>query len=223
MRILQRFIGALTTCLLAVVLSSSAQGQRATTGNGAPSGPHYNLNIIGVSKEKSADMTGNEGHRIFVGLWGKTKINLQPGADFLVLDANGTDGNGALFQLPTDVSNTYQVWARPLGKPGGKATLTTCAVDLTTQVEFCSTENYFTMREKGKQSFENVTNYLLFVYIFVDPDVNPELAACLRSGNVSTTVRVSLFDPCLQGYFWDYDNQGLKLLQLRFYAVVLPT
>jgi len=31
----------------------------------------------------------------------------------------------------------------------------------------------------------------------------------------STTV--SLFDPCLQGFFWDYDNNGLKLLQVRFY------
>jgi hypothetical protein len=29
---------------------------------------------------------------------------------------------------------------------------------------------------------------------------------------------VSLFDPCLEGYFWQYDNTGLKLLQLRFYS-----
>ena len=28
---------------------------------------------------------------------------------------------------------------------------------------------------------------------------------------------VGLFDPCLQGYFWQYDNNGLKLLQVRFY------
>jgi hypothetical protein len=28
---------------------------------------------------------------------------------------------------------------------------------------------------------------------------------------------VGLFDPCLEGYFWAYDNRGLKLLQLRFY------
>ncbi|MDX5423275.1 MAG: hypothetical protein LPK14_13540 [Hymenobacteraceae bacterium] len=26
-----------------------------------------------------------------------------------------------------------------------------------------------------------------------------------------------LFDEAMQGYFWDYDNDGLKLLQLRFY------
>src|SRR2546422_3994253 len=30
-----------------------------TTGNGAPSGSHYNLNIIGVPKDKTAPMTNN--------------------------------------------------------------------------------------------------------------------------------------------------------------------
>src|SRR5919197_1212012 len=54
----------------------------ATTGNGAPSGAHYNLNIIGVPKQKSADMTGSNGHVIFVSLAGNTKINLSAG-DFL--------------------------------------------------------------------------------------------------------------------------------------------
>ena len=28
---------------------------------------------------------------------------------------------------------------------------------------------------------------------------------------------VGLFDTCLQGYFWQYDNNGLKLLQVRLY------
>ena len=34
----------------------------AFAGNGAPSGPHYNLNIIGVDNPKTADMTGSDGH-----------------------------------------------------------------------------------------------------------------------------------------------------------------
>src|SRR3989338_11328150 len=70
----------------------------ASAGNGAPSGAHYNLNLIGVPKGKTADMTGNNGHRIFVKLTGGTKIMLAEG-DFQVLDANGTDGSAA-FQLP---------------------------------------------------------------------------------------------------------------------------
>ena len=28
-----------------------------------------------------------------------------------------------------------------------------------------------------------------------------------------------LFDNALEDYFWSYDNNGLKLLQLRFYPV----
>src|SRR5207247_9232553 len=62
------------------------------TGNGAPSGGHYSLNIIGVPKNKTASMTGDKGHRIFVPLAGTTKIMLIEGPDFGVLDANGTDG-----------------------------------------------------------------------------------------------------------------------------------
>src|SRR5688572_21352814 len=72
----------------------------ASTGNGAPSGAHYNLNIIGVPKGKTADMTGNNGGRIFVALDGKTRINLLPSSTFQVTDANGTDANGATFTLP---------------------------------------------------------------------------------------------------------------------------
>ncbi len=115
----------LTIALLVVPVLSSA------TGNGAPSGDHYNLNLIGVPKNKTAEMTNNDGHRIFVPLWGKTKILLQEGATFNVLDANGTDG-AAKFQLPNpdpdnDGVTVYSVWVRAVGKPGGKATLATCA------------------------------------------------------------------------------------------------
>jgi hypothetical protein len=35
----------------------------AETGNGAPSGAHYTLNIIGVPKDKSANFDGDNGHR----------------------------------------------------------------------------------------------------------------------------------------------------------------
>src|SRR2546430_7588904 len=35
--------------------------------------------------------------------------------------------NGAAFQLPADVSTTWTVWARALGKPNGTSDTTTCA------------------------------------------------------------------------------------------------
>ncbi len=89
----------------------------AGTGNGAPSGAHYNLNIIGVPKNKTAPMTGDNGGRIFVPLYGIADIWLKPGDTFAVLDANGTDKDGAAFQLPNPDPNNdgvteYSVWAR---------------------------------------------------------------------------------------------------------------
>ncbi|AKD04266.1 hypothetical protein POKO110462_11855 [Pontibacter korlensis] len=113
---------------LAPTASMKTSSKALATGNGAPSGAHYTLNIIGVPKGKTAPMDGNSGHRILVTLEGNTKLNLQ-NADltdgtFRVLDANGTDGNGALFQLPSpdlvnDGITSYSVYARALGKPGG--------------------------------------------------------------------------------------------------------
>ena len=188
------------------------------TGNGAPSGAHYNLNIIGVSKDKTADMTGNNGHRIFVDLGSKegapvnTKILLSEG-DFAVLDANGTDGT-AKFQLPNpdpDNSGTteYSVYARALGKPGGKAKMTTCAEWLNPENQqletVCSVAVLSVERTKGKQVFENVSKELLYIYVDLDED--------------GTAERYNLFNAALQDYFWSYDNNGLKVLQLRFYEV----
>lgn len=190
-------------------------------GNGAPSGAHYNLNIIGVGDNfTEADMTGNMGHRIFVNLEGKTKINLGEG-EFQVLDANGTDRDGASFQLPSDVASTYAVYARPLGKPGTGATMTTCAEDPDTGDVFCSTENYVAVRDTGKSSFTNVSRELMTLTITVLEADNPDLYACLggKVGDVTITTTVDLFDDCLENYFWDYDNNGLRVLQLRFYAL----
>ena len=91
-------------CLLVVSVTAASAG----TGNGAPSGAHYNLNIIGVSKDKlSSPMTDTQRHTIFVPLWGNCPIALVVG-DFQVNDGNCTDADGsAEFQLPNpDVNNT---------------------------------------------------------------------------------------------------------------------
>lgn len=180
------------------------------TGNGAPAGAHFNLNIIGVPKNKSASLTGGDGRRIFVPLTGSAKILLSAG-DFQVLDANGTDGSAA-FQLPNpdpdnDGITQYSVFARALGKPGGSSKTTTCATDPTTGELYCSVESMVMVRNKGKSSFSNVSKQLLFVFADIDGD--------------GVVDRVPLFDERLQDFFWQYDNNGLKLLQLRFYE--LPT
>ena len=98
-------VSVLVLAVLALVIAFMPLVSSAT-GNGAPSGAHYNLNIIGVSKGKTADMTGSNGHRIFVPLVGNCKINLSIGA-FQVLDGNCTDGPST-FPLPNPDLATYQ-------------------------------------------------------------------------------------------------------------------
>ena len=201
------------TVVLSVLIAALGVGLAQATGNQAPNGAHYNLNLIGVAKGKTADMTGSQGHVIFVNLDGKSRIWLQEGPegifDFQVIDANGTDNNGATFQLPNpdpdgDGTTWYSVYARALGKPGGKGNITSGFVDSDGN-EWLSLNSYLPVREKGKMTFENVTKYLLYVYVDFDLD--------------GTVERVPIFDDSLYQYFWDYDNQGLKLIQLRFYEV----
>src|SRR6266853_1579681 len=200
-----------------ISVASMAMAQQSTTGNGAPSGSHYNLNIIGVSHDKSANPDWASGNVIFVALGSRTvtvttKILLSQSAAgvFEVLDKNGTDGE-ASFSLP--VPGGYTVWARALGTPGGKAKITTCATDiiLNDPGVICSTQNEVFVRGTGKSSFRNVT--VALTTITLDPVA--DAAAVLACG--STTV--SLFNTCLQGFFWQYDNNGLKLLQVRFYPI----
>jgi hypothetical protein len=145
-----------------------------------------------------------------VPLQGKCNISLSPGS-FQVLDPNCLDGNAA-FQLPNPVASTttatitttYSVWVRALAKPGGSSSTTTCATDLTGTL-VCSTAQFVTVvtRSNGKSVFSNATSSLLFV------------SQCISG----TLTRTPLFASTLQNYFWSYDNNGLKLLQLRFYQL----
>lgn len=195
------------TVLALVLATVGVSAALADTGNGAPNGAHYNLNIIGVPKEKTADMTGDMGHRIFVPLTGKTSISLKEG-DFQVLDANGTDGK-ARFQLPNpdpdgDGVTAYSVYARALGKPGGSSTTTPYVVDADGNTWY-STESMVLVRGSGKSSFTNVSKELLYIWADLDGD--------------GVMDQLPLFGDATYQYFWEYDNQGLKLAQLRFYEV----
>ena len=210
-------------------------------GNGAPSGWHYNLNIICVPKGKTADMTGTQGHTIFVSCEGTTKINLIEG-DFGVLDRNGTDGSASLQLPPTDTglisaragandqctlynsdgtvdpdgipdlgdyyvcgsgTSVYSVFARALGNPRGTAVMMLCGLDDAGE-KVCGLDNQLKLDASGRPAkFENVTANLLYLY-------NVTIDGVFYK-------RIPLFSDVLQDYFWNYDNKGLKLLQLRFY------
>ena len=82
--------------------------------------------------------------------------------------------------------------------------MTTCAYD-ETGLEWCSTQQLISIRNTGKSTFMDVSKYLLYMYVDLDGNGAPE--------------RYNIFSDVLQDYFWNYDNSGLKLLQLRFYQV----
>lgn len=206
---LSRIVAALAAVSLSACGVSDAESSATdpTTSGGDAlklSGAHYNLNLIGVPHGKTADITN--GNRIFVNLVGKTTINLSQG-DFAVIDGNGTDGTAA-FQLPNpdpdgDGTTSYSVFARALGTPGGSSKTTTCFTDTTGT--YCSVYSMVLVRNKGGSSWSNVTQDLLYVYADTNADGKLE--------------RYSLFSDPLASYFWDYDNNGLKLAQLRFYEI----
>lgn len=63
----------------------------------------------------------------------------------------------------------------------------------------------------GVGKFSNVSSALLF------------LTTC--NTTTGKTTSTPIFSQNCQNYFWQYDNQGLRLLQLRFYQVptAVPT
>lgn len=104
---------------------------------------------------------------------------------------------------------SYQVWARALGTPGGSATSTTCA---TVQGELqCSLENVVMSRTTGKSVFTDVTNEMTSLLV----NYCMEYVDGVCDSYVLT--RVALFAGDTEDWFWNYDNSGLRLAQLRFY------
>jgi hypothetical protein len=210
--------------VLAVVMLSSLGGvAMAGQGNDLPSGPHYNLNLIGKTKDMPQGDDCDSGNRIFVQLDRndrvKTKINLTEG-EFSVLDCDGTDGV-AEFQLPDPDENndgvtSYSVFIRLRGKPGGDIIMETCGVGGALDEQYCSDLKVVEVRSTGPGSnkFTNVSAELLYIYAWVC--TAEELGECTEW----TYMRVPLFAEEWEGFFWDLDNNGARLIQLRFYPDV---
>lgn len=229
--------------VLAITFALAIPVHSQKTGNGAPSGPHYDLNIIGVTNGKNPPLTGSDRHTIFVPLvsdQGGDQDTLASDAapilltqgPFQVCDGNAFDPAfdcagaqiaklGAVFQLPCNsltslglivpcTSNgpgsiaSYEVWARVVGTPGGNGTITTCAFDTTTNTEVCNTDQLL-MRNKPNK--------------FID--VTPTLTSLVGVSGPAGIGNYPLFAAGFQGFFWDYDNNGNKVLQLRFYLTPL--
>ena len=139
------------------------------------------------------------------------------GDDYQVLDANGTDANGARFMLPdpdpggalSESWTAYSVYVRVRGKPTGSADMRSFIWEESTNTWWYSLD-VLDLDRLSYNKFKNVSKELLTVNVAADIVVG---------GVTYPKGRYYLFDPEVAGLFWgwDYQNSGLKLAQLRFY------
>lgn len=201
--------------LMVLAIALLASGVSAAGGNGIDlKGQHFTLNLIGMEKNKNMpdDLSG---HAMFVDYsrsgFITTKILLQEG-DFAVIDKDGTDGV-ARFQLPypyevftegvipEDAETCYKVFARGLGKPGGSADMYACGYDAAAQQNYCYTGDIISIsrpaNKNGPSKFVDITRQLTTI-TYMDNDY-------------------AIFANASYSYFWNYENDGLRHAQLRFY------
>jgi hypothetical protein len=183
---MKKILALVAVAAVVVLCSTPALAQN---GNPCPGDKEYQFNILG-GKTKNPPMDNNDGHRIFVLLNGTSKIymtgdtdpdttGLQCGNNFDVLDANGTDSDGATILVPCDPLDAqtldpdvcFDVYATPLGGPGSASVDVVCDFDTTCidcdidpgpapGGDTCDMGNVdFTLvRNSGKPVQQNITN-----------------------------------------------------------------
>jgi hypothetical protein len=182
--------------------------------------------------------------------------DLEPGS-FDILDKDATDSGkndlspGAILALPdpgldpyvvgekgdADTWSNYSIYIRSLGKPGGFATITTCADILEGpladwldrgDIKILNRAGVFggvasiekvgqaiTERPKGKSIFTDVTAELLTIVLEVEIWVDDGEGGLEYFETIYA--RIPIFNEMLEGEYWEYDNNGLKLLQVWIY------
>ena len=228
----------------AVLMGAISSAALAGNGNDLPPGTHYNLQVIAFDNCPAGDFTGSNRHQIAVkanyqvisgdlgsnqggtlksDLLKQNTILLAPSdtSEFRVADGNACHRNdGAELILPRDVYGKYRVYVRLVGAQGTGIGVTSCATELDlsdfdgdgiTEEILCSTDNVVEFRASGSGGkglkFTDYTQELLTVCIDT-----------LTDGNLDgeCDVRVALFDPQLEYYFWQWNTQGRAHAQLVF-------
>ena len=220
-----------------LVLAFCVGSALAQNSNPCPGDKEYQFNIIGMKNAKNAAMDNNDGHRIFVDLKGTSQIymtgdtdpltaGLQCGKNFGVLDANGTDGRATIL-VPCDPltatnlnpSVCFDVYATPLGTPGGQTTVdvvcdfdTTC-VGCNIDAGDCAldTIDITLLGHNGKPLTQNITKYFRASGCI---DVN--LSGVCDAGDINFNNEWIFNIAQLESYYWDYDNEGNRIVQIRF-------
>jgi hypothetical protein len=171
-------------------------------------------------------MTDSQRHTLFVPLKGTCGIGLTQTpnwdgtyktSDFQVLEGNCFDKGitvgdttvayslSAGFQLPPpDPTSTgtlqYTAFVK-VTSPKGSAGMQTCFYDAALAETYCNTGMMLDLSKANYPKFENVSKSLLTVCAYV---------------NDKWQLEPLFFDSDAQ-YWWEYDNNGLRHAQFRFY------
>jgi hypothetical protein len=220
-------------------------------------GKHFNLNIIGVPKDKTVpDMTGSNRHTIFVPLNNtadddedgevdrkvkiKYVINEENPDKFQVLDGNATDDNEAIIAVPYEYCDdleagcteltSFAVFAVGLGKPGpDTVALVTAECEYILEVvdpdgtEGLTCEDTLLMgsfeirRKKGPPKPVDITDIFRATGCLDLDAVGEEGYGICSPGDLAFRNMWIFNIPYLFSYMWDYENNNLKLMQVRFY------
>ncbi len=219
------FLATVVALVLAFVVYSCNQQENvpvgaSAAGGGALSlkpgtdfnGPHYNLNIIGVPQDKlNGNFDNTNRHTIFIPLYTdwvtdpcfttgplqsqsptkgvRLRIGPSGDADFYVTDGNATDDKYAEFLMPA-TPDGYDVYISGKGKPGGCLDIEAYTFDGTT---YSFIGHVDVDRKTGQPTWQNA-KWLLY----------------------GPTGTAFFADPLVE-YFWQLYNNGLRLMQVRFY------
>jgi hypothetical protein len=208
-----------------ILLSSTALAGKDGKGNGFPSGPHYNLNILGKKPNWEYNASEEGGNTIFVRLDNKSQIWMIPtkGTEFVVTDADAVHKEkgkyDAEFEIPFNKSlryPAYDVYVRPRGKPDGYVNISAEFLNLTDNTTWLSmgTVDMLSHNQNGKGKPKPVAQSINDIF-YVEVD-----------GYTYWLFDHPEYNETLYEYFWDYDNHGCTLLQVRFYentSYVPPT
>jgi hypothetical protein len=189
-------------------------------------GKHYNLNIIGVPKNKTAPMDDSNRHTIFVPVDSRGSVSRQVTIEFMrnpddptqfrVKDGNACDDDYALIYVPYETMGdlSYNVYAIALGKPGGNAASVVASVTFAGDTTGTLDMGSFTLkRDKKNPTVLDISNIFRASGTIVYGD-----------GDTQTFNNVWVFNiPDLLQYLWDYDANGLRHMQVRFYETTSGT
>lgn len=206
-------------------------------------GKHYTLNFIGVPHNKTNPMQYEDGsnrNTIFVPLNANGEVSRKvkiyytttEANQFAVLDANATDDEKAVIEVPYEYCTDYEtgcqelrsftVFAVGLGKPNGMTFVdANCQWDEVTYGDCTDIllmndfEIHRTNNGKNKPKVTDITNVFRTdrVCFDLDSDTNP---GCTAGDLEFENVWIFNIEE-LAEYYWDYDNKGLKLMHTRFY------